>query len=364
MNEPVRNPQTIGSAMGVILTFSLITFGIVISPLFSAMLSPSDFADEWFSFLSRGMGESVWAFLGVAGAIIIALQIAVRDEIAPSSRPSGGVRRQVLALASMMIGSLVLDVVILAAVTSSTEVSVPLVFAAGASLVFLAAEAGSALEVPSKELVSLVRLDRYTKARKRLSILDGAASARRRPVLASLFGAGMATVGVAYVPAALLWLIPHVGPSMWQNLAFLLAVTVFQLLTATFALWLFAPGLTLETRAVICLALALTALLVFISGQAVWQTADFSYFAGFVWSLSIVALSAVGKPRRLQVAQTWAFRSALRRRYIAWLDASILRLRALIPATRPLHLAEQDIENLRAWLVRAVPSGGGTDDGV
>lgn len=364
MNESARNPQTIGSAMGVILTFSVITSAIVISPLFSAMLSPSDLSYEWLSFLTRGLGESVWAFLGVAGAIVIALQIAVRDEIAFSSRPSGGIRRQVLALASIIVGSLVLDVVILATVTLSTEVSVPLIIAAGGSLVFLAAEAGSALEVPSRELVSLERLDRYTKASKRLSILAGAASARRQSVLASLFGAGAVTFGVAYVPAALVWLIPHASPSMWPNLAFLLAVTLFQLLTATFTLWLFAPGLTLETRAILCLTVALTGLLVFISGQAVWQTADFSYIAGFVWSLSIVALSAVGKPKRLPVIQKWAFRSALRRRYIAWLDARILRLRAVMADTGPLQPAEPDIEILRAWLVRAVPNVGGTGDRV
>jgi hypothetical protein len=126
----------------------------------------------------------------------------------------------------------------------------------------------------------------------------------------------------------------------------------------------FCPWLTLETRAVLFLTVALTALLVFICGQAAWQTADSSYVAGFVWSLSIVILSAGGKPAQSQMIQKGAFRSALRRRYIAWLDAQILRLRALMPDTRPLQSAEPDIENLRAWLVSAVPNVGGTDDGV
>jgi hypothetical protein len=363
MNESARNPQTIRSAMRVILTFSAIKTAIVISLLISAMLTPSDFSYEWFSFLTRSLGESVWAFLGVAGAIIIALQIAVRDEIALNSRPSGGIRRQVLALASMIIGSFVLDVVILATVASFTEVSVPLVFAAGGSLVFLAAEAGSALEVPSKDLVNLERLDRYTTASRRLTVSASAASVTRRPGLASLFGAGAVTFGVAYAPAALLWFIPYSSSFMWQILALLLAVTLVMLLTATFALWLFAPGLTLETRAILCLAFALTALLVFISGEAVWQTADFGYIAGFAWLMIIVAFSAVGKPRRLQVIQTWALRSALRRQYIAWLGARILRLRALTADARPLEPEELDIENLRAWLVSAVPNVGGTGGG-
>lgn len=364
MNQPARNPQTIRSAIGGILTFSAFMSAIVIAPIFSTVLNPSDLSNVWFSFLKRGMGESAWAFLGVAGAIIIALQIAVRDEIGLSSRPSGGIRRQILALTSMIIGSLVLDVVILATFTSSTEVSVPLVVAAGGSLVFLAAEAGSALEVPSKDLVNLARHDRYTTARKRLSVLAGVADTRRRPVLASVFDAAAVTFGVAYVPAALLRLIFHFSPSIWQDLAFLLTITVFQLLTATFALWLSAPGLTLEARVIVCLAFALTALLVFVSGLAMWQAADFGYFAGFVWSLCIVAVSAVARPARFRVVQKWAIRSALRRRYIAWLEARILRLRALMPDTRPLHPAEQDIENLRAWLVRAVPKRGDTGDGV
>jgi hypothetical protein len=354
-------PQTIRSSLGRIVSFSAITIAIVLSPAFPFVLSLSSVPAWWSSLLEHGVQQSAWGFLGVAGATIIALQIAVRDDGSRGNAPRERSRRQFLALASIIIGGLVLNASILVVIVQPPDVNVLLVGAAGAILVFLAAEAGTALEVPSKQIANRALLDRYKSARQRLS--DEASTqvpllpkfVTRVPSSGNLKTAIALTLGTAVGPPVVLWLASSGGTSWWSGFGLLggmATITLVQLLAAISALWLFMPGPSFESKSLAGLLLALAASLGMILGLLLWEIDSWQYFGGYLWSLSVVVVSVVSRPRRSGLVTKFAIGSAFRSWFVAWLDAKITGLGEDEGRTASEETEALGIEQIRAWLVR------------
>jgi hypothetical protein len=317
------------------------------SPIMSSELGPSAFAEWWSGILYSSLPQTIWSFLGIAAATIIALQLAVQNGDR-RIEPRFMLRRQILAAAAMFVGAFVLDALLLTALTEDSSTNLPLVFAAGGILVFMAAEAGTALAVPSLSVINSEKIERYAKARA--SMEDdlknaGVAFPVRYPGL-RLLRAYAVTACLGAAPTIMLWvfsgdldLFPAVGLLVLTN-------TIFQIATVQAALVVRSPGLATETRVVP--ATLCTAGIIGLSGLflAAIQLEGCQLAVGFGWSLLIVILSAVKLPGRWVHGYDVTIWRAFNRLHDHWLEARIDRLTPESAA----DTSRTEIDAIRTWL--------------
>lgn len=356
VNVIAKSPQTIGQSLVAMLLISGIIGLLVAVPEISSEVGVSAFAERWSSMLYSRVSQTVWSFLGIAAAIIIALQLAVRDGDR-RAEPRLQLRRQILAFAAMFVGAFVLDALLLTAMAPDQSTNLPLVVAAGGILVFMAAEAGTALVVPSVSAINQEKVERYTKARASTK-KDPENSVRLFPgryLRLRLYRAQAVTACACTVPTLILWVFSGELSSLPAGGLFVFISAVIQVVTVQTILVIVAPGLALETRAFLAIfgvvvVIVLIGLLVAAIQLQAWQLV-----VGFGWSLFIAILSAANiRGHRARECDLTIGR-AFGRLHDNWLGLRIDRL-SLKPLVTSLPT---EIEAIRAWLTAGKQLPGG-----
>jgi hypothetical protein len=354
VNTISKSPQTIVQGLvgmlpiaGVIGILGAIPW--ILSEVGSVDLPWAHSAQRWSSVMYTGSSQTIWGFLGIAAAVIIALQLAVQDG-GEGGGPRLLRRRQILAITAMFIGAFVLDALLLTALAPDPTTNLPLLFAAGGILVFMAAEAGSALVVPSPSAMNQEKIERYTKARaataeaNRHAGWEGTGSSPRlRFVRAYAF-----TASTCIVPTLLLWVFSGDLGSLLVGGLCVSVSAALQLAMVQTALFAGARGLGLEWRTLAGFVSVTIAIGLFGFVGAVMQVQFWQLAGAFLWSLVIAILSAVRLPRGWDLGRDISVQSAFGRVHHDWLGWRIERLR-LKSLSAPVS-TDAEIYAIRAWL--------------